>query len=271
MSVEPDRPPAGAAAIPVLLYHSVADAPPAGQRQEFTVTPARFAEHVALIAASGRAAMTISELAGALSGQRAFPEHPVAVTFDDGFDDTPAAVARLRAAGISSTVYVTTGNVGTPRGISPAGLAALVESGAELGAHTVSHPHLDELPARVAAAEIRDSRRQLEEHLGSSVATFAYPHGDHGRRVRAAVIAAGYSSAAAVKNALSHRGDDPFAIARWTVMHDTSTEQVARILAGEGAPLAWPGERYRTWAYREARRMRRRLHAIASAGAERRR
>ena len=76
---------------------------------------------------------------------------------------------------------------------------------------------------------------QLEEHLGSSVATFAYPHGDHGRRVRAAVIAAGFSSAAAVKNALSHRGDDPFAIARWTVMRDTSTEQVARILAGEGA------------------------------------
>jgi hypothetical protein len=55
------------------------------------------------------------------------------------------------------------------------------------------------------------------------------------------------------------------------VMHDTSTEQVARILAGEGAPLAWAGERYRTWAYREARRMRRRLRAVASAGAERRR
>jgi peptidoglycan/xylan/chitin deacetylase (PgdA/CDA1 family) len=271
MSVERDRPPADAAGIPVLLYHSVADAPPAGQQQQFTVTPARFAEHVAMISASGRRAMTISELASALSGRRALPERPVAVTFDDGFDDTPPAVSRLWAAGISSTVYVTTGNIGTPRGISPGGLAALVDTGAELGAHTVSHPHLDELPARAAASEIGDSRRQLEEHLGSTVATFAYPHGDHGRRVRAAVIAAGFTSAAAVKNALSHRGDDPFAIARWTVMHDTSTEQLARILAGDGAPLAWARERYRTRAYREARRMRRRLRSITSAPAERRR
>jgi peptidoglycan/xylan/chitin deacetylase (PgdA/CDA1 family) len=270
MSVERDRPPADAAGIPVLLYHSVADAPPPGQQPQFTVTPARFAEHVAMISASGRRAMTISELASALSGRRALPERPVAVTFDDGFDDTPPAVSRLWAAGISSTVYVTTGNIGTPRGISPAGLAAIVETGAELGAHTVSHPHLDELPARAAASEIGESRRQLEEHLGTSVATFAYPHGDHGRRVRAAVIAAGFTSAAAVKNALSHRGDDPFAIARWTVMHDTSTEQLAQILAGDGAPLAWARERLRTRAYREARRMRRRVRSIAGS-AERRR
>ena len=135
----------------------------------------------------------------------------------------------------------------------------------------MSHPHLDELPARVAAAEISDSRRQLEEHLGSSVATFAYPHGDHGRRVRAAVIAAGFSSAAAVKNALSHRGDDPFAIARWTVMHDTSPEQVARILAGEGrspgvAGRALPHVRLPRGATRCAGGCARRL-----AGAERRR
>ena len=259
------------AGIPVLLYHSVAEAPPPGQQQPFTVTPARFAEHVAIIAASGRTAMTISELASALSAQGALPERPLAVTFDDGFDDTPRAVARLRAEGISSTVYVTTGNIGTPRGISTAGLRALLDGGAELGAHTVSHPHLDELPPRAAAHEIGESRRQLEQHLGGSVATFAYPHGDHGRRVRAAVIAAGFTSAAAVKNALSHRGDDPFAIARWTVMHDTSTDQLATILAGEGAPLAWAGERYRTRAYREARRMRRRIRSIASAGAERRR
>src|ERR1019366_3437192 len=173
MSVERDRPPAGAG-IPVLLYHSVADAPPPGQQLQFTVTPARFAEHVATISASGRTPMTISELASGLNRQRALPERPVAVTFDDGFDDTPPAVSQLWAAGISSTVYVTTGNIGTPRGISLAGLAALADGGAELGAHTVSHPHLDELPARAAASEIGDSRRQLEEHLGRNVATFAY-------------------------------------------------------------------------------------------------
>ena len=270
MSAQQDQTLAGAG-IPVLLYHSVADTPPPGQQPQFTVTPARFEQHVAMMAESGRTAMTITELADALAGRRALPERPLAVTFDDGFDDTVTAVSRLHEAGISSTVYVTTGNIGTPRGISLAGLRALADGGAELGAHTVSHPHLDELPIGAAAREIGDSRAQLEEHLGTSVATFAYPHGDHGRRVRAAVIAAGFSSAAAVKNALSHRRDDPFAIARWTVMRDAGTEQLAQILAGEGAPLAWAGERLRTRAYREARRMRRLVRSLASADADRRR
>ena len=45
--------------------------------------------------------------------------------------------------------------------------------------------------------------------------TFAYPHGAYDKRVRQAVIDAGYVSAAAVKNAFSHPADDPYAIAAW--------------------------------------------------------
>ena len=143
MSAQRHQTPEGAG-IPVLLYHSVADAPPPGQRMPFTVTPARFAEHVAMMAGSGRTAMTISQLAEALTGRRALPERPLGVTFDDGFDDTVAAVALLRESGISSTVYVTTGNIGTPRGISLAGLRALTDDGRRgRGAHRFP-PHLDE-------------------------------------------------------------------------------------------------------------------------------
>ena len=70
-----------------------------------------------------------------------------------------------------------------------------------------------------------------------------------------AVIEAGFISAAAVKNALSHWHDDPWAIARFTVLRDTPAEQVARLLAGQGAPLAWAGERLRTRGFRTARRL----------------
>ena len=59
MSVEQDRPSAGAG-IPVLLYHSVADAPPPGQQQQFTVTPADFAE---LLLVEGVGARTVRALA----------------------------------------------------------------------------------------------------------------------------------------------------------------------------------------------------------------
>jgi hypothetical protein len=73
------------------------------------------------------------------------------------------------------------------------------------------------------------------------------------------VIAAGFRSAAAVKNAVSHPGDDPMAIARWTVTEGTPAARIAEVLEGTGVPLAWTHERPRTRAYRAVRRRRRRL------------
>ena len=246
--------------IPVLLYHSVADAP-APYQPLFTVRPSTFAEHVAAIVESGRVALTITELAKALRGERTLPSRVIAVTFDDGFDDTPAAVELLRANGIASTVYVTSGRLKPGAGMSADALRAVVAAGAEIGAHTVSHPALDEIPLSQAAKEIGDSKRELEDRLGAEVPSFAYPHGSHDRHVRAAVIDAGFTSAVAVKNALSHPADDPFAIARWTVMRESTPDQVAATLAGRGLPLSWRGERLRTRAYREYRRMMRRVRA----------
>src|SRR5207244_386080 len=84
-----------------------------------------------------------------------------AVTFDDGFPDTAAATRLLTEHGISSTVFVTTGRMdGEHPELPPATVAALAGNElVEIGAHTVSHPYLDELRPARAAAEIRDSRR----------------------------------------------------------------------------------------------------------------
>jgi peptidoglycan/xylan/chitin deacetylase (PgdA/CDA1 family) len=246
-----------AVVVPVLLYHSVSDVPAAGQ-EGFTVTGAQFDEHVAALVASGRTALTISQFAAVLRGERALPDRAVAVTFDDGFTDTLGAVERLRSAGISSTVYVTSSRVEREDGIAIVDLRAIAAGGGEIGAHSVSHPYLDVVADDAAVNEIVESKRSLEDRLGIDVATFAYPHGAHTQRVRAAVVDAGYSSAAAVKNALSHSHDDPFAIARVTITATTPMHTLLAVLEGHGKPVAWPGERYRTRAFREVRRLRHR-------------
>jgi len=251
--------------IPVLLYHSISDRPPVDQVR-FTVSPARFEEHMRAIVGSGRVPLTISELAAALRGERQLPALAVAVTFDDGFADTPHAVQTLAEQGITSTVFVATGRLGGQRPALPAGAlrALLAIKGVELGAHTVSHPHLDELDIGEAWREIFDSKRVLEDHAGAPVRSFAYPHGSYNELTRRAVVATGFTAAAAVKNAYSHPGDDPFAIARWTVTTGTTARQVERFLEGRGAPLAWTKERHRTRAYRGARQLRRRLRDFCS-------
>jgi peptidoglycan/xylan/chitin deacetylase (PgdA/CDA1 family) len=144
--------------------------------------------------------------------------------------------------------------------LSPAQLAALAGlPGIEVGAHAVRHRRLDELDDAELADELRGSKAQLEDLTQRSIRSFAYPHGSYDGRVREAVIAAGFRSAAAVKNAVSHPGDDPMALARWTVTAGTPAARIAEVLDGTGVPLAWTHERPRTRAYRAVRRRRRRL------------
>jgi peptidoglycan/xylan/chitin deacetylase (PgdA/CDA1 family) len=253
----------------VLLYHAVNDHP---ERRDdpYAVSRACFAAHVEAIRASGRVAIGMTELADGLRAQRPLPDRPVAVTFDDGFADTYDAVDVLLRHDLAATVYVTTGAVGSRDRLSRAGVADLAQlHRVEVGAHGVRHRRLDELDEHELDDEVGASKAQLEDLTQVGIDSFAYPHGAYDRRAREAVIRAGYRSAAAVKNAISHAGDDPFAIARWTVMRGTPPVRIAQVLEGNGIPLAWAHERLRTRAFRTARRQRRRLAARLGRSADR--
>ena len=247
------------AVIPILVYHSVRDDALPGLSR-WTVSGARFGAHLAAIVASGRTPLTVSEIAEGLRGRRPLPERPVGVTFDDGYDDNRRALERLLEHGLTATLYVTTGAVGRAQRLAAADVRALAAAGGiEVGAHGVGHQRLDELGPAALDRELGESRAALEACTGARVRSFAYPHGDHDRRTRAKVIAHGYESAAAVKNALSHPADDPFAIARWLVEARAPAQRVAEVLEGRGLPHAWSRERLRTRGYRTVRRLRRRL------------
>jgi peptidoglycan/xylan/chitin deacetylase (PgdA/CDA1 family) len=243
--------------VPVLLYHAISASPPPGL-ERFTVHPRRFAEHVAVLRDTGRTGLTVSQFAACLRGRALLPERPVLLTFDDGYADFLQAAERLVTARLPSTLYVTSAAVGTRGMLTRRQLLSLGQA-VEVGAHSRTHPRLDELaPARLRS-EVFGSKAELEDLLQRPMRTFAYPHGDHDQDVRQTVVAARFGSAAAVKNALSHDRDDPFAIARVTVTGDVTARRIEELLQGRGAPRAWSGERRRTQAYRAFRRVRRRL------------
>lgn len=56
----------------------------------------------------------------------------------------------------------------------------LLHNGMEIGAHTVNHPILANLPDHRAYTEIRDGKRDLESLTGRPVTLFAYPNGKPG-------------------------------------------------------------------------------------------
>jgi peptidoglycan/xylan/chitin deacetylase (PgdA/CDA1 family) len=248
------------APIPVLVYHGVRDEPVAGL-ERWTLPRAAFAAHIDAIGGSGRTPVTMSRLAAGLRGEAELPAEAMAITFDDGWGDTLPAVAALAERGLPSTTYIQTGRVGGADWLDEDGVRALDALGdaVEVGAHSVDHPRLDELAGAALEREVAGSKAALEDVLGHPIAGFAYPHGAHDKRSRAAVIAAGYTHAAAVKDALSRPGDDPFAIARWTVTAGVSADRIRAVLAGRDVPVVRDGDRLRTVGYRTARRLRRRL------------
>ncbi|HEV7721020.1 MAG TPA: polysaccharide deacetylase family protein [Iamia sp.] len=255
------------APVPVLLYHGVAPSAPPGL-QPWVMHPDRFAAHLDLIVARGLTPLRVSDLVDAYRGEREMPERPVVITFDDGLADfAEHAWPALRERDLTATLYVVAGALGGTAdwlddigGPPPAMLTwdqvrALDAEGCEIGAHSLTHPELDTLRRRAIEDEVSHSRREISTHLGAPVRSFAYPHGYHDRRVRAAVVAAGYDSACAVREALSSRDDDTLALARVTLLHDVEVDGLAAVLDGRDHPVAPFPEPIRTKAWRVARRV----------------
>lgn len=242
--------------IPILLYHSVTDYPLANC-QRWTVDTATFARHLTLIAGSGRVPLTVSEYVERMRHQT-LPPRPILITFDDGFADNLAAAREVVAHGLTATCYVVTDWIGQAGMLHGADLQTLAGIGVEIGGHSHTHPRLDELRPDEAHREISSCNVRLAAVIGAPVSSFAYPHGNYDHGIRRLVQQAGFTSACGVRNMMSHRADDPFALARLTVTASTPDWRIRAWLDGAGR-VAPAQELLRTRGSRLSRRTRVRL------------
>ncbi|MHA4777140.1 polysaccharide deacetylase family protein [Streptomyces sp. MSC1_001] len=260
--------------IPVLLYHAVMDDPP-DWIAEFTVAPGEFASQLDAIVASGRTPVTVGTLAAHLAAGAALPDRPVVITFDDGFADLVGPTAEaLASRGLPSTAYLTTGAItrGRPCLLPPAPMMTLAQAprleeyGMEVGGHTATHAQLDTLAPGALRRELRESKAVLEDTLGHEVRHLAYPHGYNSPAVRRAAAAAGYTSAVAVRHALSSRRDELFRIARLIVRRTHTAADVERWMEGRGEKTAPYPDSPATVGWRMYRRTRALVRGAEFAG-----
>jgi peptidoglycan/xylan/chitin deacetylase (PgdA/CDA1 family) len=221
----------------------------------------------------------VAAFASLLSIGAALPPRPVILTFDDGHGDFASqALPLLERYGLGATLYVTTTFMGgsSPwqhrRGQPPQPmlswdeLRAICDMGIECAAHGLTHEPLDTLPRTEARREIVESKHTIENQLGRQVATFSYPHGRYDTDVRAMVAGAGYIGACSTTRAMSNDADDRYSLARIPVAAGTTVAQFARLLEGDGLPLAPIPERLRTRAWRKARQVARAVRARRTTG-----
>ncbi|HEY6311549.1 MAG TPA: polysaccharide deacetylase family protein [Streptosporangiaceae bacterium] len=247
---------------PILVYHSVCADPP-DWIAPYSVSPKTFSAHLDAVAASGRQPLTVSQYADGLRAAT-LPPAVVLITVDDGFADfADYALPALADRKMPGTLYVTTGALADQRqeSVLPAArmlrstdLPGLETAGVEIGSHSHTHRQMDILSDREVEHELSLSGRMLAETLGHSIRSFAYPHGYWRRRVLPLIRKAGYDSACAVGNALSHAHDEVLTLPRLMIRAHTDAPAVAAWLAESGPPVTARSYRVSAFAWRQYRR-----------------
>ena len=249
--------------VPVLMYHEIADA--AATSSPLAVAPHVFADQLAYLHDAGFTTITAGELAAFLAdGVGQLPERPVVLTFDDGYGDFYTdALPMMKQHGFTGTLFQTTEWVGkegeAKRMLNWRELAEMHGTGVEIGAHTVRHPQLDQLPEKDLHDELYISKSVLEDKLGIAVPGLAYPFGYSNRRVREVAAELGYTYAYSVDNALTTEAAGRFTLPRLTVRRTTAMEQFRRMVNGKDT-LALRQARVLTRGFSVVRRARSTLH-----------
>jgi len=218
--------------VPVLMYHRVVEAPPAGSRHGIWVTADRFDAQLRSLHRRGYTPITMRRYQEFLRGDADLPAKPVVLTFDDGYEDNyRVAFPLLQRYGYPAVVFLVTDFSRRTNFWDPDEPAApLLQSsqiremdaaGIEFGSHTVTHPHLSHLPRERLHEELHASKRRLEDLTGRSVQALAYPYGDLNDDVKDAMLQTGYDFGVATDSGPLAFGDDLLQIRRIPVFPGT--------------------------------------------------
>ena len=205
--------------VAVLYYHSVDDGCP-----EISIKPSLFEEEIRYISAECNP-VSLEKVEGFIGNESTLEDLSVAITFDDGFrDNYENAFPILEKYGVPATIFVTTDLVGKKvrfrTGEKPAlswkEIHELIDSTLiEIGSHTVSHPDdLAKLPLQDQKREIGESKKKLEDKLGSEVRYFCYPKGRFSELTERILAVSSYRLAFSSRSSFVRVGTDAFSVPR---------------------------------------------------------
>jgi peptidoglycan/xylan/chitin deacetylase (PgdA/CDA1 family) len=233
-------------AVPVLMYHRIADLPPwAGPLlRDLTVSPMSFEQQVRYLVSNNYAILTAGQVEHALRLREALPVKAAAITLDDGYSDSfEQAFPILHHFGLDGTLFLVTGTVQTEGHVSWAQARQMRGEGMEFGSHSVHHWDLTSLSDVELDAELIESRAELERQLETRIQQIAYPSGRYDERVKKHASDAGYLAGWKKGGGWVTPDSDPLMLPRVRVRGDTTMEQFIRSVTHRPA-TRWEIARY---------------------------
>jgi peptidoglycan-N-acetylglucosamine deacetylase len=136
----------------------------------------------------------------------------VTTSWDDGYPIDLKLAELLQRYNLAGTFYYPLKGEDGRATLSLEDLRSLHSAGFEIGAHSVTHAILTEIPRSRARSEIFECKRTLQDLLGSEVRMFCYPRGYLNAYTVRCVEEAGYHGARGTQLLSIEKAFPPFAM-----------------------------------------------------------
>src|SRR5579859_6620537 len=168
--------------VPILMYHYVSDPPPGSDkyRVDLSVPPAKFAAQLHWLKDNGYQTIAPDDLYAALVGGRKLPDHPILLTFDDGYVDAYAnAYPILQKYGFTGTFFLVTGFIdeGRPGFLNWDQVKEMSDAGMAMQNHSREHLDMRNRDHDWLVYQILGPEETIEAHTGIRPRFFCYPSG----------------------------------------------------------------------------------------------
>lgn len=166
--------------VPVLCYHQIRDWKSSDSKRahDDIMPPAKFAEHMKMLADSGYHTILPNQLYDYLNYGSTLPEKPIMITFDDtDLDQYTVGATELKKHGFKGVFFIMTVSIGRPRYMNKAQIRELSDQGHVIASHTWNHKNFAQFTDEDWEVQIDKPNKTLETITGKKVEYFAYPYG----------------------------------------------------------------------------------------------
>lgn len=225
------------ARVPILMYHYLSDPPPGADkyRQDLSVSPALFEQHLAYLKAQGYHTITLYDLLDHLTRGAPLPpgDKPVILTFDDGYrDNYENALPLLQRYGFTATFFVLTEVAYQQEAeyLTWDMMHAMQAAGMDVECHARVHEDLTGNDDARLVWQVLGCREAIESELGQRPRFVAYPSGRFDDRVASFFASDNYWGGLTTQQGAVHSSDALFQLQRLRVRNTTSVELLAELL-----------------------------------------
>jgi peptidoglycan/xylan/chitin deacetylase (PgdA/CDA1 family) len=175
--------------IQIVNYHETT--PSACPDGLHTISDATFDTHLRIIEDSGVNVTRFPPARGTLAPASGIE---LLITFDDGKSSDLRNAAKLARRGWQGAFFISTAMIGQPGYLNKSQVRELHAMGMTLGSHGHDHIRLSTLPHDQARQQLRRSKAELEQLLGVTVDSMAFPGGDLTQALSVETIRQGYKN-----------------------------------------------------------------------------